>query len=371
VSRFLYYGEVLVRLLPEEDYGARLEALAEALHIEVAATDERGRVLVWNAALAEVAGPRERAVGRPLLDALPALLRDPNLDWSALLADALRGAEPRTFPRHPLEDRVVRATLGPMVGPAGKVLGAVLTFEDITHGAREEERRRLRVRADAVEALGAGIAHEIRNPLNALSLNLQLLRERLADPASSREVLTAKTDAMIAELQRMDSLVGHLLQVSRGGEPVSAPERIDPIVREVVERLEGTSRALGCAVRFQPGSSRVLSLERARIDRAIHNVVRNAIEAAQHGGHVWIAPRDDPHSTVVVVDDDGPGIRPEDRPHVFELFWTRKRGGTGLGLPLAKRDVEAHGGELEFLERPGGGARFVLHLPAADGTLGA
>jgi two-component system, NtrC family, sensor histidine kinase HydH len=303
-------------------------------------------------------------VGRPLLEAMPALARDPNLDWTAQLENALAGTPPVSFVRHPLGDRVVRATIGPMVRPGGRVLGAVLTFEDITAPSREEERRRVQSRSDAVEAFGAGIAHEIRNPLNALSLNLQLLRERLADPTSPRGVLAAKTDAMIAELTRIDALVRNLLQVSGAGAPVSAPVRIDEVVRAVCERLEGTARAAGCLVRFAPGSSRVLALEEGRIDRAIHNIVLNAIEAAGRGGHVWVSTRDDPHSTVVVVDDDGPGIRPEDRPLVFQLFWTTKRGGTGLGLPHALRDVEAHGGELEVLERPGGGARFVLHLPA-------
>ena len=67
---------------------------------------------------------------------------------------------------------------------------------------------------------------------------------------------------------------------------------------------------------------------------------------------------------MIVVDDDGPGVPPEDRSRVFELFFTRKRGGTGLGLPLARRAVEDHGGEIEVLARPGGGARFVVHLPA-------
>src|SRR4029453_10983342 len=100
-------------------------------------------------------------------DAMPALRRDKNLDWAALLDGALAGEAARIFPRHPFEDRVVRATIGPMRRPGGPILGALLTFEDITHNAREEERRRVQTRSDAVEALGAGIAHEIRNPLNA------------------------------------------------------------------------------------------------------------------------------------------------------------------------------------------------------------
>lgn len=366
-GRFLYFSEVLVRLMHERDYAVRLEALAEALPLEVAATDAMGRVVVWNGALAAVAGPRSQALGRSLFEAMPWLVGDPNADWPSLLDSVLHGGRSRTLRRHPLGRRLVRATIAPMLGVQGIVLGAVLCFEDITHGAREEERRRLRARSDAVTALGAGIAHEIRNPLNALLLNLQLLRERLADPSSSRGDLAAKTEAMIAEAVRMETLVQNLLEVSRGGAPAPGDERIDEIVDAVVARLRPATEAAGVEVHVRPGSRRVLPLERMRIERAIQNIVENAVEAASRGGNVWIITRDDPHSTVVVVDDDGPGIRPDARGRVFELFWTNKRGGTGLGLPLARRAVESHGGELEVLERAGGGARFVVHLPVREG----
>ncbi len=366
-GRFLHYSEVLLRIMPEQDYAARLEALAEALPLEVAATDAEGRIVVWNAALARTAGPRSHAVGRHLLEAMPWLLEDPNVDWRAWMSDILNGDAGRSLPRHPLGRRVVRATMAPMVGAMGVRLGVVLCFEDITHPARVEERRRLQARSEAVAALGAGIAHEIRNPLNALSLNLQLLREKLADPHVSCADLVAKADAMVDEAARMEALIQNLLEVVRGGEPIFADERIDEIVASVVSRLMPESEAKAVTIRVSRGSSRILPLERTRIEAAVRNIVENAVDAAGRGGNVWIATRDDPHSTVVVVDDDGDGIRPEERGHVFELFWTNKRGGTGLGLPLARRAVESHGGELEVLERPGGGARFVIHLPIKAG----
>jgi signal transduction histidine kinase len=361
---FLFYSRVFVRWLPEQEYALHLEALAEALPLEVAATDAQGRVIVWNSRMERAAGPREAVLGRDLLEALPALASDPNLDWSSLLAAVLGGHETRSLARHPLGTRVVRATLGPLLGREGRVLGAALSLEDITSGAREEERRRREERVAAVHDLGASLAHEIRNPLNALSLNLQLLREELDDPKVGPEGVRRRADKMIAEARRMEALITHLLEVSRGGSLEPAPERLDAIVRDVVERLEGTARAAGCSIELHPGSTRTLGLDRVRIDRAVHNLVRNAVEAAAAGGgHVWLTTRDDPHSTVLVVDDDGPGIRPEDRSSVFVVFSTGKRGGTGLGLPLAREDVRRHGGEIEVLARPGGGARFVMHLP--------
>src|SRR5262245_3956069 len=310
--------------------------------------------------------PRREVLGRALLDVMPALAEDRNFDWEAGLRDVLGSLRRVDLPRHPLGDRVVRAVLAPLLGVGGDVHGAALALEDITDRVRSEERRVLRVRSDAVEALGAGIAHEVRNPLNALSLNLQLLRERLEDRAADRADLVAKADAMIAELRRMDDLVTHLLEVSRGGPPDREPRRIDGVVERVVDRLRPTAERAHVALRFQPDSSRTLPLDPARIDRALHNLVRNAIEAAPKGGHVWVSTRDDPFSTVVVVEDDGPGIPADDRTRIFELFFTRKRGGTGLGLPLARRAVQDHGGEIEVLDRPGGGARFLVHLPVGE-----
>ncbi len=367
-GRFLHYSEILLRILPEQDYALRLEALADALPLEVAATDAAGRVIVWNPALAEVAGPRSEAIGRPLLDAVPWLVEDPNVDWATLIAAVLAGGEARTFPRHPLGLRVVRATIAPMRGGRDEVLGSVLCFEDITLGAKEEERKRLKVRGMAIAALGAGIAHEIRNPLNSLSLNLQLLRESLSGPEPSPEPPTSRIDQMIAEVKRMNTLVQNLLEVSRGGPTVTREESVDAIVQEAVGRLREMADTGGVRIHMHLASRRRVPLDHTGMDRALTNIVSNAIDAAGQAGNVWIATRDDPHSTVVVVDDDGPGIPAESRERVFELFWTSKRGGTGLGLPLARRAVERHGGELEVLARPGGGSRFVIHLPPDGGA---
>lgn len=363
--RFHVHSTWLLRIVSEGDYAIALEQLSDALPIRIAAVDRAGRVIVWNRAMEATGVQKPRALGRPLLDALPALARDANLDWAGDLERVLSERVTISRARHPMGDRVVGVTLAPLEGPGAshELLGAVLAIEDITERVRAEEKRLLRVRSDAVEDFGAGLAHEVRNPLNALSLNLQLLRERLEDPTADRADLVAKVDTMIGEMRRMDGLVTHLLEVSRGGPPAREPRRLDPIVARTVELLRGRADLAGASLVHVPGSSRTLELDAVRIERAIHNLVRNALEAVPRGGHVVVTTRDDPHSTVVVVDDDGPGIPPADRPRLFQLFFTRKRGGTGLGLPLAQRAIHDHGGEVEVLDRPGGGTRFVVHLP--------
>ncbi len=258
---FTLYTEVLVRVLPEGDYALALEQLSEALPDAVAVVDRTGRVIVWNRALARATVPREQALGRPLLDVFAALRGDRNRDWGAALDRVLREGVALEFPQVPLAERVVRAVLTPLHERSGAVLGAGLVLEDITERVRTEERRVLRARSEAVEALGAGIAHEIRNPLNALSLNLQLLRERVADPDAARVDLLAKTDAMLAEMRRLDELVTHLLEVSRGGPPTREAVRLDDIASAVVERLRSTAEQAGVALTLQRGSRRTLELD--------------------------------------------------------------------------------------------------------------
>lgn len=191
-----------------------------------------------------------------------------------------------------------------------------------------------------------------------------MLQDRIEEGEADLREVAERMPRMVAEIERMEALIRHLLEVSTRGELVLSAEGIDPLVAGVLRRLEGLASQRKTIVRFAGGSDRLLHLDRIRIERAIENLVRNAIEAAaEGGGNVSISTRDDPHSTVIVVDDDGPGIRPEDRSQVFLLHTTSKRGGTGLGLPLAQEDISRHGGAVEVLSRPGGGARFVVHLP--------
>ena len=165
----------------------------------------------------------------------------------------------------------------------------------------------------------------------------------------------------------MDELVTHLLEVSRGGSPAREPRARRPDRRAHASSCcAARPIARGASLTHVPGSraARFTSTRSGSSARSTTSCATRSRRSAA-GGHVVVTTRDDPHSTVIVVDDDGPGIPPADRAALFELFFTRKRGGTGLGLPLAQRAIHDHGGELEVLDRPGGGARFVVHLPVA------
>ena len=118
----------------------------------------------------------------------------------------------------------------------------------------------------------------------------------------------------------------------------------------------------------------MVSGDPARLRQLVVILVDNAVRHTPRGGSVRVQVRDDGHEAVVEVDDDGPGIRPEDMPRVFERFWRAPGsagGGTGLGLAIAKSIVDLHEGRIEVANRPEGGARFTVRLPVADSSASA
>jgi signal transduction histidine kinase len=204
--------------------------------------------------------------------------------------------------------------------------------------------------------MAAGVAHEIRGPLNALALNAQLLEReaRLAPPARVAELTKSIREAVA----RADAAVREFLAMGRSGAHVDrSPVDLADVVRDALASEGGTLRTEPPADPVVvPGDARLLA-------RAVANLVRNARQAAPPES-VQVAWRLERSEAVLDVDDAGPGIPPERRGDVFLPFRSGRAGGTGLGLTLASDAVERHGGRIEVLDAPGGGARLRVRLPA-------
>jgi two-component system sensor histidine kinase HydH len=217
---------------------------------------------------------------------------------------------------------------------------------------RFEEQRRLAVLGE----MSSVIAHELRNPLASLKGNAQLLAERL--PPDGRE--RKKAERIVLEAQRLETLSGDLLDFSRSG-PIDRRDT-DPaaLLRAAAESMD-TSRV-------------VLSLERAparfpldapRVRQALTNLLVNAVQASPVGSPATARVEMEGDRLVFTVSDRGPGIPPEDLERIFEPFYTTRPTGTGLGLAVAQRIVQMHGGTLTAASEPGGGATFRMAIPRA------
>jgi signal transduction histidine kinase/CheY-like chemotaxis protein len=262
-----------------------------------------------------------------------------------------------------------RPRFAPVDMPVAQELArrAALTLENAR--LYRESQDAIRLRDDFL----AVAAHELRTPLTTLGLQLCTLVQRARRESSTD--LVERLDRGLRQVRRLGTLVEMLLDVSRlsTGELPLSLERVDlgELVGEVLERFEAESQAMGCALRLELARGLVGQWDRMRVEQVVSGLLSNALK---FGARQPVEVRVEPDGTVarVVVEDRGIGIPEDQLESIFERFGravsSRSYGGLGLGLYLARRAAEAHGGHVWAEQRPGGGARFTLELPLHAAT---
>jgi signal transduction histidine kinase len=214
-------------------------------------------------------------------------------------------------------------------------------------------------RFSAMGKAAAAIAHELKNSMGGLGMAVELI---LQDPTRTARVDRLRQQ-VLDEIERLRGMTEALLSFARDPRPQRAPQDLLAIVRHAVELAGDVAVDRGVQVEIAAAGPQPLSCDGAKIQSAITNLVRNAVEA---GRRVRVRLAGGAGEARVEVEDDGPGLSQEARAHLFEPFFTTKANGTGLGLPTAKRFIEAHGGRIEAGRSADlGGARFALVLPEA------
>ncbi|HYN03037.1 MAG TPA: ATP-binding protein [Vicinamibacteria bacterium] len=236
--------------------------------------------------------------------------------------------------------------------------------------ARAEEALRRRDRLAAMGELASTVAHEVRNPLNAVGMTAQRLKREFlgATPAGAaeREELQDLLGIMTSETQRIDRIVQQFLEYARP--PRLAPESVDldALAGDVASRARSLAEARGVRVEVEASGAGIAVVDPAQLRQALDNLVRNAVEATPEGGRVSLSARREAGGHAVEVRDTGRGIEPDHLPRVFDLYFTTKADGTGVGLAVTQQIVTAHGGTIEVDSRPGGGTTMTVRLPAGE-----
>ncbi|MBL9076060.1 MAG: two-component sensor histidine kinase [Planctomycetes bacterium] len=242
----------------------------------------------------------------------------------------------------------------------------------MSKSAREERLAKIRTqRLAQLGTLLAGFAHEVRNPLSTIGLNLQLVLEDFREPETPRDKRTQKRLSTVeAEVRRLQKILEEFLGFARAPEPKLVPVDLNAKLQALVEFQEPELRELGISLRFFAGADvDSVPLDWDHMQAALVNLLRNAKDATPAGGEILISTvRDGGHVTIRVT-DTGAGMTPEVQARVFEPYFSTKRSGTGLGLPTVRRVVEEHGGTLTLQSEVGKGTQFSLRLPAGrDGA---
>ena len=341
---------------------AQYDEVVEKGEALITTIDSAGCILMFNAKCEAVTGvPRAEAAGRHWLDLFaPPAEREAVADRHR---DALDG-----LPCQPYEgsvqipegnDRRVRWHFKTLFGTEASPLLCAIGV-DVTEEHDLGVRTRRAERLASLGTMAAGLAHEIRNPLNAAHLQLSVARRRLArstgDAGAARAVELAG-----AEMARLAGLVEDFLRFARP--QALRLDRLDlrALAHETVALLTPEALALGAVLELSDGPPVFTEVDREKLKQVLLNLVRNGMEAAGSGGRVRIEVQEQGGSALLTVEDSGLGF-PEDAP-IFEPFYTTKSGGTGLGLAIAHRIVADHGGTVSASSRSGNTTVFSVLLP--------
>jgi signal transduction histidine kinase len=234
------------------------------------------------------------------------------------------------------------------------------------------ESRAIIERQEKLSSLGvfaAGIAHEVRNPLTAIKVRLFTLKSSHKPGTSEHEDL----EVIRNEIDRLERIVRDFLQFARPAEPELQTMPVEQLLRDVHELLQSDLAGKSVELKLELQAKEPIRVDPNKMKQVLINFVQNGAESMEAGGTVTLRSRMDKqvlngrHVTTVVIDvaDTGKGIPPEVQKRLFDPFFTTKEAGTGLGLPIAARIVEKHGGVIQYQTHPNRGTTFSIVLPIA------
>jgi signal transduction histidine kinase len=247
-------------------------------------------------------------------------------------------------------------------------LDLAIMLESYAQAAAQAQREfqvKRHARLEMLGTLAAGLAHEVRNPLNAANLQLAVLDRRLARQPPDLAGAHDASRIAATEIARLAMLVDDFLKYAKPQPPDATRGDLRETVQIVVEMLQPEATSAGIAMTFDAPREVFASFDPARMSQVVHNLVRNAIEATPPDGtiHVRVAEHDD--HAAIEVEDSGPGLPATDAP-IFEPFFTTKAKGSGLGLAIVSRIVTDHGGDV-VVHRRSGRTVFAVKLPIREG----
>ena len=249
------------------------------------------------------------------------------------------------------------------ISEPGQRIGALLKMRDAESVRRLEDELEISQRMAAIGRLTSGVAHEVKNPINAIVVHLELLREKMRTPDgdSGRHM-----DIIGNEIHRLDRVVKTLADFNRPIEPRFISLDLRRLVEDVTLLAAPDAERNGVKIESDPGMvSLPVKADSDLLKQALLNVVLNGVQSMESGGTLALAARSDESSATIEVRDQGKGIAPEIRDKVFNLFFTTKQHGTGIGLAMSYRVMQMHGGSLSFDSAVGKGTVFRLTLPLA------
>jgi len=266
----------------------------------------------------------------------------------------------------------IRVTTAELTGDKEEPAGVILQAQDVTEWLALEQRVRVADKLTALHTLSAGVAHELRNPLSAMDLNLHLLEEELKEKPALGKPGLQYLSVLNAECRRLSVILDTFMKYARPGSIGLNKVNLQTLIEHIsaLMQFEAEERKVRLEHSGENSLPPILGDETA-ISQVLVNIIVNALQAMPNGGLCRIAAEvrqsGGKPCVVVSVNDTGIGIRKEELSRVFEPFYTTKSSGTGLGLAVAYRLMEDHGGAIQITSTPGIGTTVMMSFPVAMG----
>jgi PAS domain S-box-containing protein len=316
----------------------------------------------FNAVL--VSASAERFIGKPrgeMLGRHPREIFSPDSRLGRAILDALSSRQP--VMQEEIQDeqgRHIQVALD-FIEERGERIGALLTLRDAESVHRIEDEIELSRRLAAIGRLTSGVAHEVKNPINAIVVHLEVLRQKMReiDPDTRRHV-----DVIGSEIQRLDRVVQTLVDFTRPVELRLSDTDLRKVVEDVVILASPAAEKHNVLIERQAGQDALpVRIDVDLVKQAVLNIVLNGVQAMPEGGTLHIAVKREGEGALLTVRDQGAGIPENIRDKIFNLYFTTKTGGSGIGLAMAYRVVQLHHGSVEFTSIMDHGTTFFLRFP--------
>lgn len=358
LARLAENFEGMVEALAARD--ARLRDLRQmqaqivaGLRAAVVVVDAEGTVRTVNPAALPVLGLEASDVGAQLEDRV-------ELELETALAAVRSNGDAVFLEAQELGERRVDVLATPFGRDEGEVL---LVADDVTDALRTKDRLIHTERLAAIGRMAAHVTHEVRNPLSSIGLNVEMLEDELSDTGD--EEARALMRAIQREVDRLTGITEEYLRLARLPQPRLEADDLGELIRSVAQFVRREMEASKVELKIEVGELPSVAFDEAQLRQALLNLLRNAREAMGEGV-VSLRASAVEGGVEIRVADRGPGIPAAERERIFDLFFTTKERGTGLGLPLTHQIVEAHSGRIECAANPEGGTVFTIWLPTGQ-----
>jgi len=342
-----------------QDTSAFADEVVSNLPVGLIATDRNGKIAFFNEAAESITGHRAAAaMGKEPDEILPS-------HWCGL-KEHLESGEPvlekemecAFSDRRPVPLAVSASRI---VNEEGRFVGNILILRDLGEIRRLQEEIRRQEKLAALGGLAAGVAHEIRNPLSSIKGIATYFGERAEADSEERQA----AEVMVQEVDRLNRVITELLEFARPSDLRLQPVELEPLLAHSVKLVEQDARARNIELQLENDSPspRVL-LDPDRFAQCLLNLYLNAIQAMDRGGRLTVTSRTADGEARIEVSDNGSGIAPEHLNQIFDPYFTTKPSGTGLGLAVVHKLIEAHNGRIKVRSTPGEGTVFSITLPA-------